>query len=313
MKDIDEAVSNIRHAVELVSEVHSELPGFLSNLSTCYVVRFDALREIFDLDEAIILQNRAVELIPNGHADCGKLLSNLGCYMLARFRFKPDQNNIGHALSCLQTSLQLTTGQSSEITSLHNLSLALVASFDFLQEPQDLDEAILFEQRAIERGAEAGTSSSRSLFTLGRAYERRFRLYASLSDINEAVTCITISTLALPIGHPNCPSQLGTLGLCFSAAFGHFKMRGDYQNAILAFRRSTEALGDSPSRLMFARAWATFARSEGDFKSALDAYTVAIELLPEVAWLGLKRAGSRFSSVTEELNTLANQYFGHSL
>ncbi|KAJ7885436.1 CHAT domain-containing protein [Mycena leptocephala] len=109
------------------------------------------------------------------------------------------------------------------------------------------------------------------LNNLGNSLFRRFKQLGDLNDLNQSVLRFKAAVALTPDGHPDKPSRLINLG---NSLCSHSEQFGDSQ--------------DCPARIRFdaAQRWAQLAHIHQP-SSILHAYTTAIELLPELAWLGL--------------------------
>ncbi|KAJ7884487.1 CHAT domain-containing protein [Mycena leptocephala] len=114
-----------------------------------------------------------------------------------------------------------------------------------------------------------------------------FKQLGDLSDINKSVLMTEDAVQLTPDGHPDKPGMLNNLG---NSLFHRFEQLGDPQDSqqLLLHYASAACSTTGPASIRFeaARRWATHARVHQP-SSLLHAYTTAIELLPELAWLGL--------------------------
>src|ERR1700756_5769862 len=78
LAELDEAISTLRNANELLPQNHSVKATCLNDLGISVVRRFEHLADPADLDEAITAMQLAVGLTPDGHPDKPARLNNLG-------------------------------------------------------------------------------------------------------------------------------------------------------------------------------------------------------------------------------------------
>jgi hypothetical protein len=91
-----------------------------------------------------------------------------------------------------------------------------------------------------------------------------------------------------PDGHPDKPSLLNSLGHSLLCRFERLDNHEDLEAAISHFSSSaSSSLGSVSVRFQSSSMWATCSAQLSNNHSALDAYVVAFELLPQLAWLGL--------------------------
>ncbi|CCL99877.1 uncharacterized protein FIBRA_01902 [Fibroporia radiculosa] len=90
-----------------------------------------------------------------------------------------------------------------------------------------------------------------------------------------------------PHDHPHKPACLSNLGNSLFTRFHHLPDAAALNNAILAFSAAARSsAGPSSTRLKAALQWIRCAHLIPS-ESLLDAYAVAIDLIPQAAWLGL--------------------------
>ncbi|KAJ7930384.1 CHAT domain-containing protein [Mycena leptocephala] len=125
------------------------------------------------------------------------------------------------------------------------------------------------------------------LNNLGVSLSRRFEQLGDLSDINKSVLMFEDAVQLTPNGHPDKPGRLMNLGNSLSFRFEQLGDPQDSQQLLLHYTSAAcSTTGPASIRFKAARRWATHAQVHQP-SSLLCAYTTAIELLPELAWLGL--------------------------
>jgi hypothetical protein len=114
----------------------------------------------------------------------------------------------------------------------------------------------------------------------------RFAHSKELVDINDAISALERAADVTPDGHAQKPVHLGNLGNVFNLRFQHSRDLVDSAAAISHYRRAAISSTGSPSvRYRAALVWARLAFGV-DAPSALDGYAIALNLQPQVAWLG---------------------------
>jgi hypothetical protein len=125
------------------------------------------------------------------------------------------------------------------------------------------------------------------LNNLGNSLFRRFQQCGDLNDLNKSVLIREDVVNLTPPGHPKMPSRWNNLG---NSLITRFRCLGDYsawEKGISCYTSAAHSVsGPAHIRFHAASVWATLAKT-GAHPSLLDAYQVALELLPELAWLGL--------------------------
>ncbi|KAJ7128004.1 CHAT domain-containing protein, partial [Mycena epipterygia] len=114
-----------------------------------------------------------------------------------------------------------------------------------------------------------------------------FKQLGDLNDLNQSVLRFDTAVTLTPDGHPDKPLLLTSLGNSLQHRFEKLGDPQDCEQLLLHFT-SAACSTTGPARIRFAAAksWAKHAYIH-QHPSILLAYTTAIELLPELAWLGL--------------------------
>lgn len=259
--DLEAAVSNYKRVVELTDDSHVNKPGYLLNLGISELTRFEHLGHLDDLENAIMNQRRSLELTNRAHTDRPSHLTSLGVGLQKRFVRLNELADITEAMLVQREAVELTDGRhTGRASRLHNWSISERMRFERLKEASDLESAISHEMEAIELTDDAHPDKSKYLISLGHCHSTRFQ---HLLDI---------------LNHPHMPAIV--------AAITSFKSAAQLP---AAYPRDT---------LHAARMWATLAKLTNPL-SAMEAYRVALNILPRVAWLGLSTP-SRQNSLLEE-------------
>ena len=89
-----------------------------------------------------------------------------------------------------------------------------------------------------------------------------------------------------PEGHADKPAHLTSLGISYERRFEFYGDLVDHAMTVSYFRHAAcHSTGPPSIRFRAALRWARLC-SKMDVSSALQGYTVALDLLPQVAWLG---------------------------
>ena len=70
MRDLEEAISMARQAVDGVPEDHPRLTGYLNSLGRMLGKRYMRTGRMQDLEEAIHKAEQEVDMTPEGHLNC---------------------------------------------------------------------------------------------------------------------------------------------------------------------------------------------------------------------------------------------------
>ncbi|THU76342.1 hypothetical protein K435DRAFT_705005, partial [Dendrothele bispora CBS 962.96] len=88
-------------------------------------------------------------------------------------------------------------------------------------------------------------------------------------------------------GHADKPALLNNLGKSFQSRFERLGDSGDISEATAAYQKATKNTSSRPlTRYNAACSWAILASKHQSPLSALDAYNVVLEIIPQIVWLG---------------------------
>jgi tetratricopeptide (TPR) repeat protein len=304
LSDLEEAISRLRDAVDLTPHGHPDKPAGLTNLGISFLTRFQRLGELFDLEEVILRQRDAVELTPHGHPDKPAYLNNLGNSFLTRFQRLGELSDLEEAILRQRDAVDLTPhGHPDKPACLNSLGISFLTRFERLGELGDLEEAISKFRDAVDRTPHGHPATPGHLATLGASFFSRFERLGELSDVEEAISRQRDAVDLTPHGHPDKPGRLHNLGNSLVARFERLEELSNLEEAIsLYFHAASAPVGPIGSQFHASQKWISCARRI-HHHSLLHAYSTAISLLPELAWIGLVIA-HRYSGLRQGANVV---------
>ncbi|KAK6974138.1 CHAT domain-containing protein [Favolaschia claudopus] len=288
LADLDHAITYFQTAVGLSPEGHVDKPGWLSNLGYALCNRFEQLGDLADLSHSIACQQAANNLTPEGHVNKAGGLSNLSTALSNRFKRLGDLADLSHSITCQQAAVDLTPdGHTDKPGRLSDLGNVFLFRFEQLGDLADLSHSITCQQAAVDLTPDGHMKKAIWLSNLGTALSNRFKRLGDLADLNQATTYFQAAVDLTPDDHPNKPRHLNNLGHSFLLRNDLSTMTEDCEK-ILHCNILAACSPSGPARVRFNAAgiWAEYAHKHRP-ASVLVAYTTAISLLPELAWLGL--------------------------
>ena len=124
------------------------------------------------------------------------------------------------------------------------------------------------------------------LNNLANSLRSRFEHLGELNDLDQAILKYREAIQFTVDGHPDRPGQLSNLADSFRTRFEHLSELNDLELAILQYSNAARtSTGPTTIRFRASQRWISIARSVGHH-SLLDAYSVSIGLLPQLAWIG---------------------------
>ena len=287
LSDLDQAIFRFGDAVDLTPDGHPDKPGRLNNLASSFSSRFQHLGELNDLEQAIFRFKSALNLIPDGHPDKHRPLSNLGVTFQYRFERLEEPSDLEQAISRLGDAVYLTRDEHpNKPDYLNNLGNSFRTRFAYLGELSDLEQAISTLRNAIDITPAGHPSKPGCLNNLGNSFLARFQRLGELSDLEQTISRYGDAVDLTPDGHPDKPRFLSNLGSAFLYRFERLGELADLEQAISPYSHAACASsGSTFVRFQASQEWITCARTLRHH-SLLHAYSFAICLLPELAWIG---------------------------
>ena len=214
-------------------------------------------------------------------------MNNLGNSLLHCFERLGDVSDINESVLMKQDAVQLTPdGHPDRPSRLNNLGNSLHRRFQQLGEPSDINESILKLQEAVQLTPEGHPDKPSWLNNLGTSLLCRFEQLCDLSGINESVLKFQDAVQLTPEGHPNKPSWLKNLGNSLLCRFEHQNTIDDVMLSLEYYSSAALSVSGKPSvKFQASSKWSLLAHQLSP-SSLLDAYSVALNLLPQLAWLG---------------------------
>jgi tetratricopeptide (TPR) repeat protein len=245
------------------------------------------LGDIANLNKAIMEKQRAVHLTPDSHPHKLLCYSNLGNSLLYRFEHLRNIVDLIEAIAAQQQAAYLTPdGHPDKPGYLNNLGTLFLPWFKYLGNIADLDKAIMPQLQAVHLTPEGHPDKPRYLSNLGATFLYRFEHQGDIADLDKAITAQQQAVSLIPDSHHGKPNILNILGNSFRARLNHHPDDATFAQAIGAYSQSAKSSSGPPfDRFRAARIWATLCFSVHS-NETIDAYSVLIDLLPRVVWLG---------------------------
>ncbi|KAJ7474983.1 TPR-like protein [Mycena latifolia] len=288
LTDLNESVSTFKAAASLTPEGHPTKPSRLNNLGNSLFRRFEWLGDLTDLNGSVSTFKATVSLTPEGHPDMVLCLNNLGNSLLRCFERLGDLTDLNESVSTLKAAVSLTPeGHPTKPSRLNNLGTSLLTRFEQCGDLTDLSDSVSTLKAAASLTPEGHPDMPSWLNNLGHSLFKRFEQLGHLTDLDESVSTFKAAVSLTPEGHPDMPSRLLNLGNCLYQRFNGLKDPQDCEELLLQYScAASSPTGSAQTRFLAAKMWAHYAHTH-QHSSVLHAYTTAIDLVPEVAWLGL--------------------------
>ena len=328
LDDINKSILMFEKAVQLTPNGHPNMPLRLNNLGISLFCRFERLGNLNDRNKSVLLFELAVQLTLDGNPS-KPCLNNLGNSLLSHFEKLGDLGDMNKSESVLMKEhvVQLTLGSGHpDEPCLTNLGKSLLSCFKRFGDLSDLNKSVLVFKHAVQFSPDGNPDKPSCLNNLGKSLLSHFERLGDLNDINKSVLMFEDAVQLSSDGDPNKPSRSYNLGSSLLSCFERLSNPNHPEVAISYFSSSVSSgLGSILVHFQSSSMWAQCAKLSGN-QSALDAYIVALQLLPQLAWLGLptsdhhhhhllKAAGVVRNAVAVEQYNTAIEWleWGHSI
>ncbi|KAJ6543358.1 CHAT domain-containing protein [Mycena vulgaris] len=288
LRDLNNAILMQEYAVRLTPDPDSHKASRLNQLCASLVTRFESLGDLGDLNKSVSIAEDAVRLSPDGSPDKPSRLNMLGMALLRRFERLGDMNDFKKSVVLREDAIRLTPdGHPSKASWLNNLGGSFLTRFESLVDLDDLNKAVSMLEDSVILTPDGYPNKPMILTNLSNSLLTRFRCLRDVDDFNQAVSVQEDAVRLTPDGHPNKPLLLNNLGNSLVTRFENLTDEVNLPKIILCYSSAARsATGPADVRFYAASTWAQCARI-GKHPSLMDAYHAALDLLPEVAWLGL--------------------------
>ncbi|KAJ7124221.1 CHAT domain-containing protein [Mycena epipterygia] len=288
LANINESVLASQRAVELTPEHHPSQAAWLCNLGYSLMLRFDRLGDLGDLNESVAHFRKSVELTPDEHSKKSVVLNNLGISLVRRFERLQDLDDMNNSVVIFRRAVALTPDvHPAKPGWLNSLGLSLVRCWERLGDLANINESVLIFQQAMELTPFGHPNTSLYCNSLAYSLLCRYTCLGDLDDIEKSVAMAQQAVKLTPDGHPGKAGWLNNFGNSLRARFERLQHPSDFQQMIAQYE-SAACSPTSPAYVRFkgASTWAQEAQKT-QHPSLLHAYSVALDLLPELVWLAL--------------------------
>lgn len=238
---------------QIVDELAPDDPALgyaLARHAANLYTRFGIVGDPADADRAINGLQQAAEVMPADASERPSVLSGLAAFAFAQYRASHDLHvlevSIAAGRQALETGSDDDPHRAAALVSL--LCAALRSRFERMDVLADLDAAIEFGERAVERFAEDDPDWALVLYDLGAAQHTRYERCRAHEDLDAALANLRRAADAAPLGHPSHAMALSSLGLVLCS---RFECTGDLADLDAAIEAGQRALDDLPAGALY--------------------------------------------------------------
>ncbi|KAJ6459113.1 CHAT domain-containing protein [Mycena vitilis] len=282
LSDINHAVSALTQAVRSSTSDDKKFL-ILAVLGDCLQMRFDRLGNLDDLNKTVEVTKEAVNQCPRDHPRRFSCLKCLGGALQRRFGRLHDVNDIHEAVVVFKDASGLVTNDNpAKVEALAHLGQAQLHLFLRVENLSDLNDAILALSSALRLCPDGYPFRAAQMGVLAFAIFTRFIRRGDDNDCERAIA------LAAEAAY----TEAGPTTLRFTAALNWAQML-QHRTMIKSLPHFADHESFDDSKMQ--QHWQNLlsqpeeqARLMLQFCSeAIPAYTAALQLLPELSWLGL--------------------------
>ncbi|KAJ7227798.1 TPR-like protein [Mycena rebaudengoi] len=288
LSDLNKSIMMKEDSVRLTPDGHPDKPWRLTNLGNSLMGCFERLGDVSNLKKSIMMFEDAVRLIADDGPDKPTMLNNLGNSLFRLFERLGDLSDLSKSIMIFEEAVRLTPdGHPDKPGGLNNLGNSLLGCFERLGDLSNLNKSIMVFENSVQLTPDDHPDKPGRFNNLGNSLFRRFEQLGDLSDLNKSIMMFEDAVRLTPNGHPAKSAMLNNLGHSLLGRFEQLHDPQDSEQMLLHYTlAASSATGPASRRFNGAKRWAKHAHIH-EPSSILRAYTTAIELIPELAWLGL--------------------------
>lgn len=197
------------------------------------------------------------------------------------------KTNFDRAISLrAEALLRIPHSHISRVDCLNSLVASLRRRWEQSRSMIDFQLAAAVMEETLCRTGPKHFNRPTFLFNAGCMYHEGFEAHCELLSLYKAIAFFREAVAIVPQGHPNHASILMQLGHALMSLDMMSLQQSDLDAAQKAFQDAVVASGSLVSRFRAANAWAYSLEGFPDQSMALNAYSNAMDLLPQVASLG---------------------------
>lgn len=286
LADLTRSIRVLEDALLITPKLHPNRHRLLNSLAGSLKRSFELLGDLNNLNRSIQVIGEALNTTPDRHPDKPRHLQTLGSLLRDHFLRVGDIAYLEGSIQVIQEALLLIPADQPASALDHiNLAISLRVRFDYLRDLADLESAIEAFEYATGLMSNGHSHKSGCLSNLGCALMSRFQHVRSLSDIDRSVQLLEDAICLTPDGDITKTERLVNLGNSFQNRFEVYGSRQDRDAAILHYSLAAHAIIGRPQPRFQAAAYLVQHASD-DLENHMEACTVAMDLIPQLAALG---------------------------
>ncbi|MEV6410049.1 CHAT domain-containing protein [Kribbella sp. NPDC051718] len=295
-EDLDSAIRLYSGALDLLYVDSARHREGARDLGLAHQRRFARYGERSDLYNAIYYGAMAAEPNTDSGRDRLERLANYGLELGQSLKQADDQQLAAEAIAVARRGLDaVDTGHPDRVVYLHNYVTAyLRAQPDGRTGGAELDRVISAAEESVGALSQDHSSRPRSLNLLATSLVARYDVSLDPADLADAELACRESLDTASDDDPQL--HLYVIGLA-NVRVREFRAHGDHEVARTVIGLARDVVADSavPTslRAQISKLWGEVAAELGDWSTALEGFSLAVGLLPELVWRGLEHRERR--------------------
>lgn len=314
---LEESAKLLREVIEISSPGLPIRAAALNNLGGTLIERFRHCGEISDLDEALVYLRECVTLYSYGSLDRALAIAHVADTLAVKYEESGQLKQLDESIDAFTESIACYNAgfRGSKDTIFRGLAIVLLLRYRRTGDSDDLTHSLKRYEETLSLQSHGHPLRYESLRGLGNVFRFRLERSGTLRDASEAEQAYKQALTLLPKGHPE------RVRVVFDYGRLHLVKGAPCYNPEIALQLLSEALHDhqSSAQIRLTEAQEILKCLDNDqisldFASKirlLDAYRLAVELLPRLAYLGMN-IHSRVS-ILAKVESLASSAAVHAL
>ncbi|TFK32702.1 CHAT domain-containing protein [Crucibulum laeve] len=271
ISDLDDAISALGSAIELLSDTEAEKPRRIIMLYSLLSIRFSLFWGT-EFQKTFFCMRSILQGIAGDTANLSSVID-----------FKRLQNK-----GDIEMTVALYEDCAARVPNGHLLKPGVVVCtadlfsklFKYSGKHADIDKQVSYCAQALHLNAD---QKYKMLSILATSLAERFQSFRKISDIDEAISYFSEALNLTPNVSENATQITFNLGKALLSQYNY----GGYDNALQLAIGNFHFVTSCPEAPPLERFWAACQWADNDPESKLNGYHAMIEQLPQLAWLGL--------------------------
>ncbi len=290
---LDQSITLASEAIDIAPKTLTARRIFLNVLATGLQRRYAALFVQNDVERAIDAYDEILNITDDDHPSLPGYLNNLGMALLDRYCLLGEMADLERSITVREKMLLVTPDEHpAKPMFINTFCRALLERHKALGSKEDLDRCIELQEIVVAITPNSHYGKSDMVELLGAAYTSRFEIDKNLSDLDQAIDLFTEKATLTGAQDVSQGAAEFCLAEVFLSRFHHTGEVSDMHRALELFEVCTTLLCSPWNRFVAAMRWAVMASelAKVDLQecaaSQFKACTAAMDLLPQLSWLG---------------------------